>query len=101
MILQPRVAVVTLLFLLSYLLLPSPSQQDPQKSLQTPAVKSYSNQKVLYSREVKDTDNAEVDTKIVTDKAEKVSINYKLHLVNEEWKSTTSHHERKNSRRTK
>jgi hypothetical protein len=38
----------------------------------------------------KDTDNAEVDTKIVTDKPEKVSINYKLNLVNEEWKSTTS-----------
>jgi phospholipid transport system substrate-binding protein len=36
---------------------------------------------------VKDTDNAEVvDTKMVTDKPEKVSINYKLHLVNEEWK---------------
>jgi phospholipid transport system substrate-binding protein len=35
---------------------------------------------------VKDTDNAEVDTKIVTDKVEKVSINYKLHLANEEWK---------------
>ena len=59
MILQPRVAVVSLLFLLSYLLLPSPSQQDPQKSLQTPAVKSYSSQKVLYTRDVKDTDNAE------------------------------------------
>ena len=47
----------------------------------------------------KDTDNAEVDAKIVTDKPEKVSINYKLNLVNEEWKSATSHHERKNSRR--
>ena len=67
----------------------SPSQQDPQKSLQTPAVKSYSSQKILYIRDVKDTDNAEVDTKIVTDKPEKfLSINYKLHLVNEEWKST-------------
>ena len=53
----------------------SPSQQDPQKSLQTPAVKSYSSQKILYIRDVKDTDNAEVDTKIVTDKPEKVSIN--------------------------
>ena len=45
----------------------SPSQQGPQKSLQTPAVKSYSSQKILYRRDVKDTDNAEVDTKIVTE----------------------------------
>jgi phospholipid transport system substrate-binding protein len=80
---------------------------------------------------VKDTDNAEVvDAKMVTDKPEKVSINYKLHLVNEEWKiydividnispvndyrsrfnrvivqilfrGSGSQHERKNSRRTK
>jgi hypothetical protein len=65
-------------------------------SYKLPLLNSNSNQ-VLYTREVKDTDNAEVDTKIVTDKPEKVSlsINYKLHPVNEEWKSTTSHHERK------
>ena len=74
-ILQPRVAVVSLLVLLSYLLLPSPSQLDPQKSRQTLAVKSYSSQKVLYTREVKDTGDAEVDTKIVADKLEKVPIN--------------------------
>jgi hypothetical protein len=53
----------------------SPSQQDPQKSLQTPAVKSYSSQTIPYTRDVKDKDNAEVDTKIVTNKPEKVSIN--------------------------
>ena len=88
MILQPRVAVVSLLVLLSYLLLPSPSQLDPQKSRQTLAVKSYSSQKVLYTREVKDTGDAEVDTKIVADKLERcLSINYQLRLVNEEWKS--------------
>ena len=75
MIRQPRVAVVSLLVLLSYLLLPSPSQLDPQKSRQTVAVKSYSSQKVLYTREVKDTGDAEVDTKIVADKLEKVPIN--------------------------
>jgi len=75
MILQPRVAVVSLVVLLSYLLLPPPSQQDPQTSSQTPAVQSYSSQKGFYTRDVKDTDNAEVDTKIVTDKPEKVSIN--------------------------
>jgi hypothetical protein len=55
-------------------------------SCKLPLLNSNSNQKVLYSREVKDTDNAEVDTKIVTDKPEKVSlsINYKLQPVNEE-----------------
>jgi len=30
----------------------SPSQQGPRKSLQTPAVKSYSSQKILYTRDV-------------------------------------------------
>ena len=49
-------------------------------------MQSYGNQKVLYTREVKHTDAAEVDTKIVTDKPQALSVNYKLHLVNEEWK---------------
>jgi phospholipid transport system substrate-binding protein len=49
-------------------------------------IESYSTQNVLYTREVEDKDYAEVDTKIVADKGEDVSINYKLHNVNKEWK---------------
>jgi hypothetical protein len=71
-------------------LLPSPSQQDRQQLLQTPALKSYSNQKVRCTGHVKDTDNPEVDTKIAVPTSLKkcLSINYKLQLVNEEWKAT-------------
>jgi phospholipid transport system substrate-binding protein len=49
-------------------------------------IESYSTQNVLYTREVEDKNYAEVDTKIVADKREDVSINYKLHNVNKEWK---------------
>ena len=49
-------------------------------------IESYSSQNVLYTREVEDKDYAEVDTKIVADKRADVSINYKLHSVNKQWK---------------
>jgi phospholipid transport system substrate-binding protein len=49
-------------------------------------IESYTSQNILYTREVEDKDYAEVDTKIVTDKREELSINYKLHSVNNEWK---------------
>ena len=49
-------------------------------------IESYSSQNVLYTREVQDKDYAEVDTKIVADKRADVSINYKLHSVNKQWK---------------
>jgi phospholipid transport system substrate-binding protein len=49
-------------------------------------IESYSSQNVLYTREVEDANYAVVDTKIVTDNREKLSINYKLHSVNKEWK---------------
>jgi phospholipid transport system substrate-binding protein len=49
-------------------------------------IESYSSQNVLYTREVEDKDYAEVDTKIVTDERADVSINYKLHNVDKEWK---------------
>lgn len=49
-------------------------------------IESYGSQTILYIREIKDTNYAEVDTKIVTDKREGLSINYKLHSVNNEWK---------------
>jgi phospholipid transport system substrate-binding protein len=160
MILQARLAVVSLLFLLSYLLLPSPSRADgpmeqvratvekvltilrnpnlksqaQQKNLRAQLgqaiyprfdfaemakrslgphwgprsleeqqefvkifaamleksyvdrIESYSSQNILYTREVEDANYAVVDTKIVTDNREKLSINYKLHSVNKEWK---------------
>jgi phospholipid transport system substrate-binding protein len=50
------------------------------------SIESYSTQSILYTREVEDKDYAEVDTKIVADKRTDVSINYKLHSVNNEWK---------------
>ncbi|HEU4343588.1 MAG TPA: ABC transporter substrate-binding protein [Candidatus Binatia bacterium] len=49
-------------------------------------IESYTSQDILYTREVEDKNYAEVDTKLVTDKLERVSINYKLHSVNNEWK---------------
>jgi phospholipid transport system substrate-binding protein len=49
-------------------------------------IESYSTQTILYTREVEDKNYAQVDTKIITDKREELSINYKLHSVNKEWK---------------
>jgi phospholipid transport system substrate-binding protein len=51
-------------------------------------IESYSNQKIIYGREVNDTNYAEVNTSILAgkDKNVELSINYKLHLVNEDWK---------------
>jgi phospholipid transport system substrate-binding protein len=49
-------------------------------------IESYTSQNVLYTREKEDQSYAEVDTKIVTEKRAPVTINYKLHSVNKEWK---------------
>jgi phospholipid transport system substrate-binding protein len=50
-------------------------------------IESYTTQNVLYTREVKDANFAQVDTKIVTENSrEELSINYKLHSVDNEWK---------------
>ena len=49
-------------------------------------IRSYSSQKVAYTREVEDKEFAEVDTTVVSDKQEKVSINYKLHILDKEWR---------------
>ncbi len=49
-------------------------------------IESYTSQSVLYTREREDQSYAEVDTKIVTEKRPPVTINYKLHSVNKEWK---------------
>jgi phospholipid transport system substrate-binding protein len=52
----------------------------------TARIESYASQTILYTREIEDKDYAEVDTKIVIDKREELSINYKLHSVANEWK---------------
>ncbi|MBI4522728.1 MAG: ABC transporter substrate-binding protein [Deltaproteobacteria bacterium] len=49
-------------------------------------IDSYNSEKIAYVREVQDKDRAEVDTKILGRKGEALPVNYKLHLVNGEWK---------------
>jgi phospholipid transport system substrate-binding protein len=49
-------------------------------------IEGYNGEKVLYTREQVDGDNAEVFTKVLTKKGEEFSINYKLHRVGNEWK---------------
>jgi len=49
-------------------------------------IESYTSQNVLYTRESEDQNYAQVDTKIVTEDRLPLSINYKLHSVDKEWK---------------
>lgn len=49
-------------------------------------IEGYNGEKVTYTREQQDKDNAEVFTKVLTKKGEEYSINYKLHAVDGEWK---------------
>ena len=49
-------------------------------------IESYTSQNILYTREIEDQNFAQVDTKIVTEERPPVTINYKLHSVNKEWK---------------
>jgi phospholipid transport system substrate-binding protein len=49
-------------------------------------IESYTTQNVVYTRETADQSYAEVDTTIITEKRPPVTINYKLHSVNSEWK---------------
>ncbi len=49
-------------------------------------MESYNGEKILYGREKQEGDDAQVDTKIVTQKGEQYSINYKLHPVGGDWK---------------
>jgi phospholipid transport system substrate-binding protein len=49
-------------------------------------IEGYNGEKVSYTREQQDQDNAEVFTKLQTKKGEEFSINYKLHPVGGEWK---------------
>jgi phospholipid transport system substrate-binding protein len=49
-------------------------------------IESYNGQKVLYGHETQEQGYAEVDTKLVTDREEEISVNYKLHKVDGDWK---------------
>jgi phospholipid transport system substrate-binding protein len=50
-------------------------------------IESYAGQQVLYTREVGEANYAEVFTRIVADNGrEELSINYKLHNIDREWK---------------
>jgi hypothetical protein len=49
-------------------------------------IETYSTQNVLYIREREDRNYAQVDTKIVAETRSPLSINYKLHSVDREWK---------------
>jgi phospholipid transport system substrate-binding protein len=49
-------------------------------------IESFNGEKIVYSREKQEKDHAEVDTKIATKKGEEFSVNYRLHLVDREWR---------------
>lgn len=49
-------------------------------------IESFNGEKVLYGRENQDGDQAEVDTRVVTNKGEEFSVNYKLYSAGREWK---------------
>jgi phospholipid transport system substrate-binding protein len=49
-------------------------------------IESYNDQKVRYLNEREDSSYAQVDTKIVDNKGQEFSVNYRLHNVNGDWK---------------
>jgi phospholipid transport system substrate-binding protein len=49
-------------------------------------ISSYKDEKILFVQESIDSNRAQVKTKIVPDKGEPTSINYRLHRVEEHWK---------------
>lgn len=49
-------------------------------------IESYGGEKIVYTREVQDENYAEVDTRIFAKKGENLSITYKLHDTNGDWK---------------
>ncbi len=72
----------------------SPKEQDDFVRLYTDLlerayidrIEAYSDEKFVYSRENLDKDYAEVMSRIVTERGEEFSLNYKVHFVNGEWK---------------
>jgi phospholipid transport system substrate-binding protein len=49
-------------------------------------IESYTTQNIIYTRESEEQNYAQVDTKIVAENLSSLSINYKLHRVDEVWK---------------
>ncbi len=49
-------------------------------------LKSFEDDKFVYRGEIKDGDYAKVETRIVTKEGKDISIDYRLHLVDEDWK---------------
>ncbi len=49
-------------------------------------LKSFEDEKFVYTGEVKDGDYAKVETRIVTKEGKEISIDYRFHLVDEDWK---------------
>jgi phospholipid transport system substrate-binding protein len=47
---------------------------------------SYKDEKIIYVGERRDNDRAQVDTKVVPAKGDALTVNYRLHQVNGEWK---------------
>lgn len=50
------------------------------------SISSYKDEKILFVREWTDKELAEVDTKVVAPKGDPLSVNYRLHRVDGEWK---------------
>jgi len=49
-------------------------------------IESYNGEKFQYLKEQEDNNHAQVDTKIIDNKGQEVSVNYRLHKVNGDWK---------------
>jgi phospholipid transport system substrate-binding protein len=49
-------------------------------------IESYSGEKFRYLKEQEDNSHAQVDTKIIDNKGQEFSVNYRLHKVNGDWK---------------
>jgi phospholipid transport system substrate-binding protein len=49
-------------------------------------IESYSGDKFRYLKEQEDNSHAQVDTKIIDNKGQEFSVNYRLHKVNGDWK---------------
>ena len=49
-------------------------------------LKSFEDEKFVYKGEIKDGDYAKVETRIVTKEGKEISIDYRFHLVDEDWK---------------
>ena len=49
-------------------------------------IESYNGEKFRYLKEQEDNNHAEVDTKIIDNKGQEFSVNYRLHNMNGDWK---------------